>query len=100
MVGDLFELAKSDCGLDVYEVSSREGWHRHITLSHRALASLEVVRRRAGRAVQKKVGGQIKLTVPEVRKFLLHVLWQRVMRAELALRSSECRRRHQHRARA
>ena len=54
MVGDLFELAKSDCGLDVYEVSSREGWHRHITLSHRALASLEVVRRRAGRAVQKK----------------------------------------------
>ena len=53
-IEDLFELAKGDCGLDEYEVRSWIGWHRHITLSLWALATLAVIRRRAGRGGSKK----------------------------------------------
>ena len=39
-----FEAAKSEVGLDEYEVRSWPGWHRHVTLSMWALALLSVVR--------------------------------------------------------
>ena len=39
-----FEAAKSEVGLDEYEVRSWTGWYRHITLSMWALAILTVIR--------------------------------------------------------
>jgi SRSO17 transposase len=52
-VEDLFELAKGDCGLDEYEVRSRAGWHRPVTLSLLALAVMAVIRSRAARPAKK-----------------------------------------------
>jgi SRSO17 transposase len=45
-VEECLELAKSDCGLDEYEVRSWAGWHRHVTLSLFALALVAVIRAR------------------------------------------------------
>ena len=42
-----FEQAKSEVGLDQYEVRSYVGWHRHITLAMIAHAYLAVLRRAA-----------------------------------------------------
>jgi SRSO17 transposase len=54
-IEDLFERAKGDCGLDEYEVRSRVGWHRHVTLSLFALAVVAVIRSRAvGKGGRKK----------------------------------------------
>lgn len=39
-----FQMAKSECGLDHYEVRHWRGWYRHITLSMLALAVLTVLR--------------------------------------------------------
>jgi SRSO17 transposase len=39
-------MAKSECGLDHYEVRHWQGWYRHITLSMLALAVLTVLRAR------------------------------------------------------
>lgn len=39
-----FELAKSEVGLDEYEVRKWQGWYRHITLSMMALTYLTVIR--------------------------------------------------------
>jgi SRSO17 transposase len=39
-----FEAAKSDVGLDQYEVRTWTAWHRHVTLAMLALAFLTVVR--------------------------------------------------------
>ncbi|MEW1914963.1 IS701 family transposase, partial [Kitasatospora sp. NPDC085895] len=37
-IEDLFETAKTDCGLDQYEVRTWDAWHRHTTLAMAALA--------------------------------------------------------------
>jgi SRSO17 transposase len=42
-----FEAAKSEVGLDQYEVRSWTGWHRHITLAMLAHAYLAVLRKAA-----------------------------------------------------
>src|SRR5215217_8958057 len=47
-----FEAAKSEVGLDQYEVRSWTGWHRHVTLAMLALAFLTVVRKAA-------IGGRV-----------------------------------------
>jgi SRSO17 transposase len=57
-IEDLFELAKSDCGLDEYEVRSWVGWHRHVTLSLFALALLVVIRTRVASAPGRQKGGR------------------------------------------
>ncbi|MET8422302.1 transposase [Streptomyces sp. NPDC005098] len=41
-IEDCFETAKSDCGLDHYEVRTWDAWMRHITLSMAALAFLSI----------------------------------------------------------
>jgi SRSO17 transposase len=48
-VEDCFETAKSDCGLDHYEVRHWEPWHRHITLAIAAFAFLSVTATRTAR---------------------------------------------------
>ena len=48
----------------------------------------------------KKGGAKLlPLTVPEVRKLILRLVWERLTPAEQALAWSEWRRRHQYRAR-
>ncbi|MGW7201306.1 hypothetical protein [Streptomyces chryseus] len=48
-VEDCFETARSDCGLDQYEVRKWEPWHRHIALSIAAFAFLSVSATRTAR---------------------------------------------------
>ena len=43
-VESAFQMAKSECGLDHYEVRHWRGWYRHITLSMLALVALTVLR--------------------------------------------------------
>jgi SRSO17 transposase len=43
-----FEAAKSEVGLDQYEVRSWTGWHRHITLAMLAHAYLAAIRHAVG----------------------------------------------------
>jgi SRSO17 transposase len=43
-VESAFQMAKSECGLDHYEVRHWQGWYRHITLSMLALAVLALLR--------------------------------------------------------
>lgn len=53
-VEECFELAKSEVGLDEYEVRHWTGWYRHITLSMLALAFLTVIRTQALQLESKK----------------------------------------------
>jgi SRSO17 transposase len=48
-VEDCFETAKSDCGLDQYEVRHGEPWHRHIALAIAAFAFLAITATRTAR---------------------------------------------------
>jgi len=48
-----FEQAKGEVGLDQYEVRSRSGWYRHITLSLLAHAVLVVLRAQAQEQAKK-----------------------------------------------
>lgn len=53
-IEECFEQAKQETGLDDYEVRSWPGWHRHITLSMLAHATLAVIRHRVQAAAPKK----------------------------------------------
>jgi len=53
-VEECFEQAKQEVGLDEYEVRSWVGWHRHITLSMLAHATLSVIRSRSKSRPLKK----------------------------------------------
>jgi SRSO17 transposase len=48
-VEDCFGTAKSDCGLDQYEVRHWEPWHRHVALALAAFAFLSVTATRTAR---------------------------------------------------
>ena len=53
-IEECFEQAKQEAGLDEYEVRSWIGWHRHITLSMLAHATLAIIRSRLRSAASKK----------------------------------------------
>jgi SRSO17 transposase len=53
-IEECFEMAKSEVGLDQYEVRQWVGWYRHITLAMMALAFLVVVQAQA-----RKKGGTL-----------------------------------------
>jgi hypothetical protein len=95
-----FEAAKGETGLDQYEVRSWTGWHRHITLSMLAHAYLTVVRQHTigGEAPVAQAVGLLPLTVPEVRRLLWHLVWERRPVVKAVDHLSACRRRHQQRA--
>ncbi len=54
VIEECFEQAKQETGLDEYEVRSWIGWHRHITLSMLAHATLAVIRWRANSTSPEK----------------------------------------------
>ncbi|WP_343243280.1 IS701 family transposase [Streptomyces sp. SID12501] len=58
-IEDCFETAKSDCGLDHYEVRTWDAWHRHITLSMAALAFLTITDTRS-RHLQEPDGHDLR----------------------------------------
>lgn len=96
---ECLELAKGECGLDGYEVRSWTGWHLHVTLSLLALAGVAVVRSRVPVPRRERGERLIRLSIPEVRKLLLRLIWAAVPPAERMLAWSLWRRRHQHRPR-
>ena len=53
-IEECFEQSKGETGLDEYEVRSWVGWHRHITLSMLAHATLSVIRSRVHQEQVKK----------------------------------------------
>jgi SRSO17 transposase len=57
-IEECFESAKSEVGLDHYEVRSWHGWYRHITLSMMGLALLTVAKLEAGRTVRQSSANQ------------------------------------------
>jgi len=54
VIEECFEQTKQETGLDEYEVRSWIGWHRHITLSMLARATLSVIRSRVHSRSSKK----------------------------------------------
>ena len=94
-----FEAAKSEVGLDQYEVRTWTAWHRHVTLAMLALAFLTVVRATA-------IGGDVNLqddllplTVPEIRTLLASLVGLPTPGPADVIAWSLWRRRHQQRAR-
>src|SRR5579862_2284485 len=90
-VESAFQMAKSECGLDHYEVRHWQGWYRHITLSMLALAVLTVLR--AGE--KKPSPRKVPLSVPEIRHLLVFVLRGGWHSLEHLLDWADWRRRHQ-----
>ena len=89
-----FQTAKGECGLDHYEVRHWQGWHRHMTLAMLAAAVLAILRARG----EKTPGGQVPLSVPELRHLLTHLFWRGWHGVERLLRWSQWRRQHQFQA--
>ena len=73
-IEECFEVAKSQVGLDQYEVRSYTGWYRHITLSMLAMAFLSQlnveinIQEEAGNTRDDQVG--FKKTVRNMQEFL------------------------------
>jgi SRSO17 transposase len=63
-IEDCFEAAKGEVGLDEYEVSRWDGWHRHITLCLLAHAYLAVVRSVAEDQQKGAKGGSRAASLP------------------------------------
>lgn len=97
-IEECFEQAKQETGLDEYEVRSWIGWHRHITLSMLAHATLAVIRSRARSAHQKGGKDLIPITVPEIRRLIARVTRRHLASPCDALVWSDWRRRHQQHA--
>ena len=106
-IEDGFQQAKNEVGLDHYEVRRWPGWYRHITLALLAHAFLVVTRAKATSQQAHKGGrggltgglGLLPLTVPEVRRLLVALVWTAPVQPGLVLAWSRWRRRHQARAR-
>ena len=85
-----FQAAKGECGLDHDEVRHWQGWYRHITLAMLAHAVPVILRARG----EKTPGGQVPLSVPELRPLLTHLLWRGWHGVEHLLYWSQWRRKH------
>jgi SRSO17 transposase len=101
-----FEQAKGEVGLDHYEVRRWPGWYRPITLALLAHAFLVVTRAKASTGEPAKGAGRLTnqlgllpLTVPEVRRLLVALVWTTPIQPGFVLGWSRWRRRHQARAR-
>src|SRR3981081_3123125 len=63
-----FKAAKSELGLDHYEVTRYRGWYHHVTLAMMALAFLRLTQR------EWAAGKNVRVSVPEIRALLEAVL--------------------------
>jgi SRSO17 transposase len=55
-VGEAFQSAKSECGLDHYQVRRYDAWYRHVTLAMAALACLTAIRAAEAKgALQRRI---------------------------------------------
>jgi hypothetical protein len=101
-VKEYIEIAKGEAGLDHYDVRSRAGWYRHVTLALFAQAMLAAIRAKLPPGPRQKKGRKgpplIPLTVPEVGRLLLWLVWARLKPAERVLAQSAWRRGHQAKA--
>ncbi|MET9869565.1 IS701 family transposase [Streptomyces sp. NPDC006386] len=104
-VEECFQAAKSQVGLDHYQVRHWTSWHRHITLAMLALAFLTALAadanptRPADPQHPARSHDPIMLTVPEIRHLLVAVFVPPAMTAARLLHWSTWRRRHQATAR-
>ncbi|GCB88342.1 transposase [Streptomyces noursei] len=98
---ECFQAAKSQVGLDHYQVRNWTSWHRHITLAMLALAFLTAL---AAEATPEpptdthhfaRSRDPSPLTVPEIRHLLVTVLNPAAVTATRLLHWSNWRRRHQ-----
>ena len=100
-IEETFQTGKGEVGLDHHQVRRYDDWCRHITLAMFAHAFLTVTR-----AASARKGGHqcppktlIPFTVPEVRRLLGKLIWNRPASPTAVLNWSTWRRRHQARAR-
>ena len=112
MIESGFEAAKSEVGLDHYEVRSWTGWYRHITLAMWALALLTILRagaitvealkKAAAPSAGASTGGlqgqpraDLPLSVPEIRRLQWRLVLAVRQTARHILGWSRWRRGHQ-----
>ena len=99
------QQAKNEVGLDHDEVRRWPDWYRHITLALLSHAFLAVTRTQAtnpGRKGIRQLGRRARpapLTVPEVRRPLVALVWATPVKPGSVLAWSRWRRRRQARAR-
>ncbi|MER5177453.1 hypothetical protein ABT009_03590 [Streptomyces sp. NPDC002896] len=104
-VEECLQAAKSQIGLDHYQVRPWTSWHRHIALAVLALAFLAAVAadaapdRSADPHHPARSRDPITLTVPEIRHLLTAVFQPPAISVARLLHRSTCRRRHQATAR-
>lgn len=103
-VEECFQAAKSQVGLDHYQVRHWTAWHRHITLAMLALAFLAAVAasaapNRPAEMSPARSNAPIHLTVPEIRHLLSGIFQPPAVSAARLLHWSTWRRRHQATAR-
>ena len=78
-----FQQAKNEVDMDHYQVRRWPGWYRHVTLALLAHAFLVVTRTKATTSSDPQRGcsgltsqlGLLPLTVPEVRRLLVALVW-------------------------
>jgi SRSO17 transposase len=100
-IEECFQAAKSQVGLDHYQVRHWTSWHRHITLAMLTLAFLAAVAADAApdRPHPARSNDLISLTIPEIRHLFAAVFNPPAMTAARLLYWSIWRRRHQATAR-
>jgi hypothetical protein len=92
-VEECFQTAKTEVGLDHYQVRRYDAWYRHITramLAHTYLAITAVIALKPG-------SGLIPVTLGEVKRLLAHLITT-VPQRVVTWVWSHWRRRHQYRA--
>ena len=78
-----FEIAKQEAGLADYEIRSRHGWYRHVTLAMLALAFLAAMRvKLKAAAIAVTAGGKKGQRAPD--------LWSISARMKSAISSAAC----------
>lgn len=76
-----------ESGLDHYQVRQYTGWYRHITLSMFAQAFLTVIlSKKWGPAAGD--GELIRLSLPEIMRLLVRLVWHRTTAPEQVLEHS------------
>ena len=68
LIEQSFQTAKSECGLDHYEVRHWQGWYRHITLAMLAHAVLSVLRARGEKNSKRASAAQRTRTAPSAHR--------------------------------